>query len=391
MLPYLLFFIFATLPLYVLPSGFIQIVDAGIVLLTLFLIITLTRSEYLYSRKILIPFLPFIIWVVVVGLFYQTLDSIDYTYAINAMYFIYVFVVLIIAFVAFHRISRHKRKWWWILIILLIACATPWLAGSTQTGGRNNLSFNNPNQLGYFGVCIMVITVVLLRYGLFTNQTLGFWQMSLIIAIALICNAFVYLSASRAAIGSVLLANCYFAIYISQVIHARWRYVVWFVIFFISSFLIVMFTTGESSLDLSNVYSGSLSRLREKSLLDHSDLKGRALGFFELDNLLELIIGNGGKIGRDTIDLEVHNALFGILRNYGFIGAALFLLGVFFCIARLGIALKTWVLLLPLMIYNMAHYGLRFRPLWISIGIFLALMNHFEADKPTKGTPAIPK
>ena len=65
---------------------------------------------------------------------------------------------------------------------------------------------------------------------------------------------------------------------------------------------------------------------------------------------------------------EIHSSAATVLFSYGVVGATLFI--VFIVRLMRGASLRSAMMLLPPVIYTVAHQGLRFSMLWIVLAVF---------------------
>lgn len=295
----------------------------------------------------------------------------SYVYLLNILYILFGFFLFFLFTFLFASLQLSSRAT--ILYFVVMACLSPIIFGfnNFNFSGRNTLSFNNPNQLGYYAVGIITFALIYLSLYKSAKIKLNNRNLLLILIIAVASNFFSYLSASRASILSIIVGNVTIAYLILSSINLKKR-----IFIIIMSFFIVINATGffwisGRNFDETKIYEGTFSRLKTKKLFDIDDFNKRTIGFFAFDDVVVAMIGNGGKIS-ENVDFEVHNTVLNILKIYGFIGIFLLFTGVIIYLFILKPNFLSILCLTPLIIYNMAHYGFRFRIFWLCLALFTA-------------------
>jgi hypothetical protein len=143
---------------------------------------------------------------------------------------------------------------------------------------------------------------------------------------------------------------------------------------------------------LAAVFDKTEERIRLRS-------KRSAVNFFEergYDRIVEhkqhviLGAGEGGFRRWDETahvkNMEIHSSAGTILFSYGIIGSILFV--VFAWRVVRGAPWRLSLLLVPPLLYTIAHHGLRFTLLWIVLSVFVALkLDHL----PKRSAPEVPR
>ena len=243
--------------------------------------------------------------------------------------------------------------------------------GSFNFAGRNTLSFNNPNQLGYYAVGIMTFLLLYLSLQRSAKNAPKNRTLFLLCIIAAASNFFSYLSASRASILSIIIGNMILCYLLLSSVNLKKRFFIVLMSFFLIFNTIGFVWISGKQYDESKIYEGTFSRLKTKKFFDVEDFKKRTLGFFTFDDVIVAMIGTGGMIS-DDVDFEVHNTVLNILKNYGFIGALLLFIGGIIYLVILRPSITSIICLSPLLVYNMTHYGFRFRIFWLCLSLFTA-------------------
>lgn len=217
--------------------------------------------------------------------------------------------------------------------------------------GRSTVMFNNPNQLGYYALltaCIILLGQKRLKLSTF-----------LVTAGLAACSYLALLSASKAALTSIaalgvtlLISRPRTAILASLVFGA------------------LIFTD--------NPFSAAIDHAQDR--IDHD----QSLGFVEergYDRIYEypeytlVGAGEGAYIRfKDTSLIgahELHSSVATLFFCYGIVGTLLF--GLFMWGTLSGAGLRAWIIVGTGFAYGMTHQGLRFRVLWLLLGMVTAL------------------
>lgn len=245
-----------------------------------------------------------------------------------------------------------------------VATGGIWYYGSglVLVGGELQRSvglFNNPNQLGYFAVCLTSIVGLLYLRGVVSRTAcLGFWAIAAFLVVV---------SLSRAALLGFIPA----------------------IVIGLAAFLnrgrltpVVFLTAVTLMFGVGLAYAGGLfdefqfvERLEATGSGRYDRLVERGYSL-DFDGPLEFLFGSGATLARigSYGQHEIHSTIWSFMAKYGFVGFALFV-GVLVMWAKtlyrdhgvLGISL----VLLPPMMFGLTHNGSRFTALWVLIGLSL--------------------
>jgi hypothetical protein len=387
--------VFAMIPLYVIPSGGLHIVDIPIACLSLIVLLSLRTSEIEMSMKILIPFIPFFVWIVSVETYYIITSVSVKAYLLGAAQMIYDYYLLVLFAIVFNRILSFKQKSSYVYFVLLGACATPWLMNTHSPLARWSLSFNNPNQLAYYAILILSVLIFISDEVIRNKSEMSLAHIAGFSIIFASCNVFVYISESRAGMIAVGLLDLYIIGKLFTVYKTRIAITAWFAVGVAISIYLGILCFG-SNIQQSN-QSVLTSRFDKKHLVDLNDMDHRIFGMLTFDSDASMIFGNGGiwrqeavtKVSRQ-FKKEVHNSILGVANDYGIVGCLLFTLGGIVFVYRLRIPNK-WILMVPLLMYNMTHYGLRFRLLWITLGLIAFISFSKYKDETVSAHDYVPQ
>ncbi|WP_111735703.1 O-antigen ligase family protein [Roseovarius amoyensis] len=220
-------------------------------------------------------------------------------------------------------------------------------------------TFNNPNQLGYFSVCLLSFAYLFYREG-----RVSYWiavtvfSVSLYLAIA---------SLSKAA----MLANFIVIIVALKPVSSRNALLGWLVVI-IAGMVMLLHLYQNGALD-SFIF---MERLANMANENDSSLASR--GYFAIleGNLAQMLFGLGGEIVDDIVGHEVHSTLGSVLNNYGLVGLALFSIALAVWVLRLwqGYGAAGFVCLAgPPLLYGITHNGVRFTIFWLLFSASMAM------------------
>jgi len=220
-------------------------------------------------------------------------------------------------------------------------------------------TFNRPNQLGYFAICLFAMAFLFrLRFHLNTPVTIFLVLCSIFLAVASLSNAamigiaiallFVGFSAAKGRAASVFgvisLAIVSISIY--------WLY----------------------SAGLLDDYS-FVQRMESIDSQSDNSLAGRGYALYFNGSALALFGGFGFTRTLSLVGHEVHSTLFSFFTYYGVVGGTLFLVFNVFWVRRVwrdmgavGVAL----VVLPVVFYGLTHNGSRFAIFWLLLALSFA-------------------
>lgn len=221
---------------------------------------------------------------------------------------------------------------------------------------RKLITFNNPNQLGYWALSTATILFIIrtkIKQSFFTKIK---FSLSIIILIYLSI-----LSLSKSATISILTL-----IILNSITNIKFSILLGIIAFFLYSNYI--------NLDNDNYFVRFEKRMNDVGDASDDNLEGR--GYYRIFNNAEYLIfgaGEGATKERFNTEIELHSSFGTILFSYGIVGLILFLSFLYniYKIAKF----KFIQLLLPLLLYGIMHMGLRFTMFWISLAIFILVFN----------------
>ncbi|MDM4015026.1 hypothetical protein [Roseiconus lacunae] len=348
----------ATFPLYIFASGGAQPSHGFFILFCM-----------LFHRELLQNIMPesgrvaygpmraafcFVFVVFVVQLIYGiTLESAEMLKYIAFISFNFGYLVVMYRYIVTYRTTALNH----VFIGMLLAVGLALLGVMLNIGpnsGRQTGFFNNPNQLGYFG-----LIDVMLFLACYSVCTLKYAR---ILALAGI-SASIYLilvSLSKAALVSSFFGLLLFAPSIKGRDLA-----------FLGVLCVVTLPFVAPKIIESNVVSRVVARIQNIGHDRDDSIAGR--GYNRIKRHPEkLILGAGeGEYHRFGARLEMHSTVGNIVFCYGLAGALFFALFNLRCLKaspQLFISIFA-----PLYAYGMTHNGIRFSAFWLAYAVFLAI------------------
>jgi len=344
-------------PFYVFTSGLPQPGDLFVVILLPFIFFNwdgrLAKQQLFAFR----PLMWFTVWVVMVALGWAIAYGNYGMFGTNSflmypIYYVYNTLIFIGSLVLYRRFdARFLQVTLYVLYatIFLQVVASFIVPSTTQ---RGSIFFNNPNQLGYFALLAACVIVLL-------HWKLG--QRLLVTGFALTCCAYLALaSASRSALAGI-------AILFLVLIVANPR-----VIIAASLAAVGLVTLGGPIADAID--------LTEKRAFKPSTQSSffEERGYDRIWKHKEYVLIGAGEGGLWRFDdtarvkqMEMHSSAGTILFSYGIIGVVLFSMFVWRLVRRASWRLLA--VLLPPLIYAVAHQSLRFTLFWVLLAIFVAI------------------
>lgn len=348
---------FFLVPFYVFHSGLPQPGDFMVLLLVP---VALLSWRGRLDRSIRRPFLAlvaFTLWVVCVNWAWAVLVG-NYalfgpdTFVVFPIYYLYNTLIFLVVCVLYRR---YGMRFLWLTLHTVALTVLVQAAASlvVYRGGRSALFFNNPNQLGFFAlVCASIIAL--------GKRTLGFGAVKSGICLTT-CAYLALLSASRAAV-----IGCALLLAFTLIANPRQFVVMGLVILGLAA-------VGGPLID-------AVGQTQQRLTADRYP----QVSFFEergYDRILNheeywlLGAGEGGTSRfADTTVIgasEIHSSAGTLFFSYGVVGVVLFLVFLF-RVAR-GAPLGTKLILLPTLVYTVAHQGLRSTTVWILFAVFVCV------------------
>ncbi len=372
---YLLSFLFfcsiATLPLYLWSSGLPQLTHVLLLIFALFLF-------FGYSKKISFkPHELLILGLMLFALFRECVAIIGGSGAgglSEVAYLAFNLVVLVSVRSCLETQNGMAPLKWGYITALLLAVAGLWIMGTSFTGTqvteRAIGTFNNPNQLGYFSVCSFCLFVIFFKY-----RMLNAIQSIVIIGLIGVLSVSSLSKAANIAIG----LGVVFLLLSTLFSRSNWS----FKILTLVALLAIMFIFAGSYLELDDL----LITQRLRSIGSDSDDSLEERGTFALfdagANVLEYLFGIGYGRSFAIVGHEIHSTLAANLVNYGFFGGGIYLLFLGYWAWKSWKKYGIWLgsaMVLPPMVYGIAHNGTRFTVFYVAIAASLASISRHYAQ-----------
>lgn len=227
--------------------------------------------------------------------------------------------------------------------------------------GRETGSFNNPNQLGFFSVCLLSLS-----YFFYASEKCNYLVALLFLSIALFLSV---LSLSKAA----MIANGMVVFFALAPKVGRLKFSVFMTIAIAVVFFAYLFIEQDV---LDNLLF--LKRLTGMMDEDDSSLVSRGYFIFLTGNAFDLLFGLGSVSIETILGHEVHSTFASVLNNFGVFGLAIFL--AFFLTWGSKVYIHFGVIGLlcivcPPFVYGITHNGSRFVIFWILVATTFGYIN----------------
>ena len=364
-LSFLLMIGIASFPVYVFPSGSLQ---PSHMLIASFSFLVFLRHRFLVTSWGSL-FLVFCYWSFVIEASYTILGQ-SPSWIINAIFFIFNWLAAcaVYRFCVRDGLAPVAAG---ITIAALIAIIAVMVTGfnlrDISITGRATGTFNNPNQLGFFSVCLLSITFLMYRTGHFS-----YWHSAALFGVAIFLSI---LSLSKAA----MIANAAVVLIAMKPANSKFSFAIWSGSLVVTlSILAVLFLRGYFD---EYMFLQRLSGLRQE---DDSSLASR--GYFAIfqGNSIQLLVGIGAERVHRIVGHEVHSTFASVANLYGLIGLTLF--GSIFLIwaVRLKRTFGFGGLLciaMPSLLYGVTHNGTRFTIFWLLFAVSLAAARRCELSR----------
>jgi len=265
------------------------------------------------------------------------------------------------------------------LIAAMIALATVVTTGvdlrDMGEGGRPTGTFNNPNQLGYFSVCLLSLTYLFYREKhLRYSVAVGLFGIALFLAIA---------SLSKAA----MVANFAVGFFALKPGLSRNSILVWVIgALGAAAALAILYQRGA--------FDDYLFMQRLQNMANESDSSLESRGYFAFlqGNAIQMMFGLGNGLVDEIVGHEVHSTLASFLNNYGVVGLVLFLIMVLVWLLHMWRAYGIVGMISiagPPLLYGITHNGSRFTIFWLLVAASMATAQRLRLSKPTRHASAI--
>lgn len=351
-------------PFYFFSSGGVQVADLFF-MLSLLTVIT-NRNNYLLKMGIkkakYFSYLKvFIFWCFTVNIVYY-LIWFDNKTLLASIYYLYNFSLIILVF-ALYKFDNNLflRKLFYTLILSLIFVVfvgvfeLDYLFANKYVY-RRAVTFNNPNQLGYWTLIVLALIFVIYRSIDFKFR---FKNVLLLLSIPMVFYLSM-ISLSKASSVSIIML-------ISLFTFNKIKIVIPMMIIFTSLFYLIEFKED-------NFIGKFNKRLNSIGQANDDNFEGRNYDrIWIYPEYLFLGAGEGAVEQRFKKNNEIHSTFGTIIFSYGIIGLFLFSLFLYKLFKRdIGVFIA---ILLPVLAFGITHMGLRFKLFWVLFPLFEIYIN----------------
>jgi hypothetical protein len=365
---------FALKPIYLWGSGLPQLADL-VLAATMLHTIVLARGQLQvgdHLHAVARIAVLFALYVTVVNLAAMILVDADVRFALSAIFQVYNTVALlwIIAVSRLGNVAYFRA----VAIGSMVGiCSQVVVVGMTSGlgAGRASGTFNNPNQLGYYGVLSAAIFVALVGMRVFGSRVL--------VAGVALATLVVVASLSKAALGALAIILAGLATVGAPGLREHQSRIR--TIFFILAVTTVVVITQSTRL-------GELPLVRsvfDRLAANESDSSLEARGYNRIIDYPEYwLFGAGeGDYSRFGSDIEFHSTLGNVQVSYGFVGILILLALLISVVRRSGLP-GVYLVIAPL-VYGLTHNGMRNSLFWILFGL-LAAVAYMERSSASQAT-----
>jgi len=354
----------ALIPVYVFRNGGIQPAHAVFAVFICYSIFRYGLSTDLMAQT----FGLFVSYVMAVEVFSVIIGQ-NPRYLMSAIFFVYNFFL-------FNAIYLYVRKngaasiSTGVIIAGLVALISVIINGvdlKELVDGRPIGSFNNPNQLGYFSVCLLSMT-----YLFYQHRYLRYRTSVILFGVSLFLSI---VSLSKAAI----LAN-FGVVFLAVTPRLRPSTIVIWVAILVGALMYFIHLLSSGTFDDYLFYR----RLLQFSIEGDSSLEARGYFTFLQGNPLQILFGMGSGNIIEIFGREVHSTFASVLNAYGALGLLGFLVMITIWTANLwrsygfvGVSCIAG----PAMLYGITHNGTRFTIFWLLVASSLAMSQRVQENR----------
>lgn len=354
-------------PFYFWKSGLPQVSDFIYVALILALPLRFNFKQaiaFLSKRKEFLWAAIFAFHVVVVNAIWAVILNNFRMLVIPTIFYVYNVLVFTTVLIMANRYQVEFLRIFLLAVFLSVVLqAVFFFIGGGYSGGRETANFNNPNQLGYYGLLAMASLF-------FVSSRIKLNRMQFLL-LFILSAVFVLASLSKAAIVSmVAMVMLYMMAQLKNRINRRF-----IILFTICIIIFAVYATlfGVIQMEKLSLVNSAVKRVQAIGQDSDDSLEGR--GYDRIWKHPEYwIFGAGeGMFSRFSGFLsgaEFHSTLGNIQVSYGLFGTVFFLLVLYYCLRTNSFS--DWYLVFGIMLYGLTHNGIRNTLLWILIAMISA-------------------
>lgn len=367
-------FLFLLMPWYMMQSGLPQPVDVVIILiLSILALIKFPYFNLLYHSRIFRLYVYLILYTVIVLLINFIINNLTITINLieqNVYYLILLllFSLLIIRFQMIYGRTRCYKLMLWLIFISCILPLITWFVHPSRAI-RISLTFNNPNQLGFFALVNISVVFYLGLLARDEGIKINKWLSVIILNINII---FLFLSASRACYPVALLYIFSYLILfdLKLSVNSVWLYRFGSTFVAMTAFLFLLY---KMFLHMKNIRFSKLPVSYSDIAYDFYFRAIRGIDFGSM-SVWNLLVGSGNYTTSLRGTLEFHNNFIAFFNQIGLLGVIFyFYLNV---IIFIQLYKKGYFYFLPYccyLFYSMFQYSYRTRLNWFFIAIIIFL------------------
>ena len=341
------FFYLVLFPFQFFPPGSPQFADLLMLVgISSILLTKWTIDNYIKSLSY------FVIYTFIIGTIFFLIYN-DFDFLKQPLNYIYCLCSLMYV----SQVSKHSKfikvSLYGIFCSLIIQVLIFYKLGINQEQFRVTLFFNNPNQLGLWGLSLLIFLTLLT----ITNSTKLKYKLPIFISLIL-SYFFIFLSISQAAIISSALIFILLLVFFlrTKLLHLTLFFLILMSLLFANKF------NFENLIFLNNVQNRIEMEINEDD--GDNGLEGR--NYTRLYNFpMYLFFGAGeGKIERfNENTLEIHSTFANIIFSYGIFGLIIFMIPLFNFIRQKSLMIV--LLLFAYYFFTLVHNTLRWPLFWI--------------------------
>jgi hypothetical protein len=351
-------------PFYFWSSGLPQPADFVFVILIFMVLLRVDVGSvfsFLMEQKIFLFSLSFVLWIFFINSVWTIILNIP-RMMFPTVFYLYNVIVFTTVLILARRYGQFLIKVFFTAVVLSVSIQFfLFLVAGGYAGGRGTANFNNPNQLGYYGLLALV--------SVFYVQSRIHIHKMLFLFATVASFILVLVSLSKAAIVSAFMLVPLYILHQLGNVRNRLFIITVTVLILITAIFIIGFDLVEIS---DNPLLDAVNR-RLLSIGHDSDdsLEGR--GYDRIfDHPEYWIFGAGeGAFHRYAGPLggEFHSTLGNIQVSYGLIGTVLFLSIVLYVLKPNNYA--DWYLIFTILVYGLTHNGMRNTLFWILLACLM--------------------
>lgn len=356
---------FAFSPLYFFPSGTPQPADFILACLLFPWVLSSTSKLPASMRFMLKPFLLFVLWTFIV-----TLGNVFFTDDFRMLVYpmFYTFGLFFIVGIGKLSCRCSQSKLFELMQNLCLVAALVALGayfftlspGYLLSFRRHSGSFNNPNQMAYFGLLIVCLSGISAWAG---NR----WNGKALVAVAASSLIALFSYSLSAVIAIVIsLTGIIYQVLLSSQVKLSIKYSLITILLFFYLGLPVALASNNSKVN-AVIHNWSIRSERADAKTENIMQERAYQRIIDYPNYLLLGAGEGGRDRFESVwrgkNQEIHSNFGTILFSYGVVGFFLFCL--YFKRTMTGAPVGIWIIVMGPMVYGITHQGLRQPLFWL--------------------------